>query len=541
MDPLSAPRYALQGRVVTMDADFSVLDRAAVYVDRGRIVGVIPAGAPVPTGFEDVTPIETRGTIYPGLIDLHNHLSYNILPPLEVLEQFTNRDQWSTGPEYRKKVTGPMRVLSQTPGFVEAIVRYVEAKLLLGGVTTSQGISLSSNMGITRYYRGLIRNVEQTDEADLPEAGTRIPDVDAREADKFLARLKKSSCLLLHLSEGTDERARQHFEALRLPDGAWAITPELAGIHCVALTSTDYDALQANGGAMIWSPLSNLMLYGKTADIAAAKAQGLRMGIGSDWSPSGSKNLLGELKVARLVSAALGGVFADRDLLAMATRNAAEILKWHQTLGSLEAGKRADLLVVEGSDGDPYASLLEARETAIRLVVIDGVPRYGRVRLMGRLAPETERIQAAGKPRSLNLAQENADPVVAGLTLSEATGRLQDGLERLRELALELEQPRRRGIRALDAEPEQRWFLVLDHEEPAGVALRPHLPFGPRGLPTGDIRVMVRAPTAPLSQVLEPLELDSLTVAAGKDAYLEGLARQPNLPEYIKSGLPRLY
>ena len=44
------------------------------------------------------------------------------------------------------------------------------------------------------------------------------------------------------------------------------------------------------------------LLYGKTADIAAAKAAGVRLGIGSDWSPSGSKNLLGELKVARLAT-----------------------------------------------------------------------------------------------------------------------------------------------------------------------------------------------------------------------------------------------
>ena len=52
---------------------------------------------------------------------------------------------------------------------------------------------------------------------------------------------------------------------------------------------------------MVWSPMSNLLLYGGTADIAAALAAGVRIGIGSDWSPSGSKNLLGELKVAWLL------------------------------------------------------------------------------------------------------------------------------------------------------------------------------------------------------------------------------------------------
>ena len=98
----------------------------------------------------------------------------------------------------------------------------------------------------------------------------------------------------------------------------------------------------------MWSPLSNYLLYGGSADVAAAKAAGLLIGLGSDWSPSGSKNLLGELKVARLVSDSLGHIFTDRELVALVTTNPARILKWHAELGSIEQGKRADLLVLAG-------------------------------------------------------------------------------------------------------------------------------------------------------------------------------------------------
>src|SRR5215211_3302849 len=128
---------------------------------------------------------------------------------------------------------------------------------------------------------------------------------------------------------------------------------------------------------MVWSPLSHLLLYVQTADVGAATYRGVCISLGSDWSPSGSKNLLGELKVARLVAAEQDIGIADRELLAMATRNAAKILKWDEALGSIEAGKRADLLVVYGRSTDPYAALLEAGETGIALVVIDGVPRLG--------------------------------------------------------------------------------------------------------------------------------------------------------------------
>jgi len=69
----------------------------------------------------------------------------------------------------------------------------------------------------------------------------------------------------------------------------------------------------------------------------------------------GSKNLLGELKAAKAWSTLRGGLFTDRELVAMATINAAGILSWQKALGSLEAGKKADLLVVNTTNADPYA------------------------------------------------------------------------------------------------------------------------------------------------------------------------------------------
>lgn len=520
-----------------MDASFSVLDRGTVYVNAGSIAAVKPTGTPPPPGFENVDIIKTNGTIYPGLIELHNHLSYNILRLWDVPKKYTNRDQWSGTPTYQKLISGPMKVLGHSTEYLPAIVRYVECKCLLSGVTTSQGIALYSNQGITRYYRGIVRNVEQTDEADLPEADSRIADVEATDASKFLARLKRSTCLLLHLSEGADKKAHQHFEALNLPDGTWAITRELAGIHCVALEPADYKTMYEHGGAMIWSPLSNLLLYGRTADIKTAKEQGMRIGIGSDWSSTGSKNLIGELKVARSVSAAEGGVFTDRELLAMATRNAAEILKWDKVLGSIEAGKRADIFIISGRRGDPYARLLESRETSIILVIIDGVPRYGRVSLMERFGSGTERLKVGSAERMMNLMQETADPVVGALKLSEARARLRDGLSRLPELAYKMEHPTPQEIRAAIVEP--RWFLLLEHDEPPGIALRTHLPLGPHGPETARLPVRIAA-AVPLSELLTPLDLDALTVADDK-TFLDRMAWQPNLPDYVKKNLPALY
>ncbi len=182
VDPGGGPTFALGGRVVTMAGHAGVLDEGVVYVAGGSIAAVADRAAPPPAGFEHVKVLQTKGSIYPGLIDLHNHLSYDALQLWAVPKKFSNRDQWAKGDTYRKLITGPMKVLGQTPEYVPAIVRYVEAKCLVAGTTTSQGIALASNAGIQRYYRGVVRNVEQTDEpAALPEAVTHISDVEATD------------------------------------------------------------------------------------------------------------------------------------------------------------------------------------------------------------------------------------------------------------------------------------------------------------------------------------------------------------------------
>ncbi len=202
-------QYALEGKVVTMNKTFDILERGIVYIQDKNIIAVQKDTEPPPAGFETTKVISTGGTIYPGLIELHNHLSYNILPLWDVPKTYTNRSQWGGTDLYRKLVSGPMNILGKTPGYVEATVRYVECKCLLGGVTTSQGIALFSNAGIQKYYQGAVRNVESPDDPELPKARSKISDVEAKNVHKFFKLLQDNpdQCFLLHLSEGIDEKA----------------------------------------------------------------------------------------------------------------------------------------------------------------------------------------------------------------------------------------------------------------------------------------------------------------------------------------------
>ena len=354
---------------------------------------------------------------------------------------FTNRGQWIDLPDKRRLISGPMQLLGAMSGTIEAVVRYTEAKCLVSGVTTSQGITLVNQSGIAHQYRGVVRNVEQTDDDELPEAVTRVADVS--EAASFLTQLQRGKTTLLHLSEGLDDTARRHFLDLRIDARKWAITKALGGIHCAGLRGRDFATLRSRGGSMVWSPFSNLLLYGGTAPIDQAIAERTVIALGSDWSPTGSKNLLGELKVARIVVDVLhpGLAVSDRDLVDMVTRHPASILRWNNKLGSLQDDARADLLVVAGTKGDDYSRLVGANESSVSLVVVNGIPRYGKPSLLEKVVKRTETIKVGGADRALNLATDIVDALVPAIKFGEARDRLTDAMGRLPQIADALADP----------------------------------------------------------------------------------------------------
>src|SRR4029453_14808271 len=119
---------------------------------QGCVIAVQDRAQPLPAGFDGVKVVETGGTLFPGLIELHNHLSYNALPLWSpVPRKFEHRGQWPDHPDSRRPLGGPMTGVGGTPRLLPALIRYGESKCLLGGVPTSQGIRLNSNAGISRF------------------------------------------------------------------------------------------------------------------------------------------------------------------------------------------------------------------------------------------------------------------------------------------------------------------------------------------------------------------------------------------------------
>ena len=514
----AGPQIVLRGAVATLDAAGTVLRDAHVCIEGQLIKAVVPAGTPVPAEFAAVAPLDTRGTIYPGLIELHNHLTYNELPLWTVPTRYTNRNQWRVSePTYNYAVAWPAKILGQNADqdYPRSIARFAECRSLFGGVTTSQGVGAVNSTGQHSYYQSLVRVVEGPLDPTWPAAKDQTLDFTAPQIGSTLEpALQRGAPFIYHLAEGTDADAHQRFLDLQYQPGSWAIAPDLVTIHCVGCAAADFARL-AGAAGMVWSPLSNLLLYGQTADVAAAKNAGVSIALGSDWSPSGSKNLLGELKIAKLVSDQAGGLFSNEELVRMVTSTPARMVQWDRYVGSVEAGKIADLLVLSGATADPYAQLIAATEADIRLVMIGGQVRLGETALVAPSAGAQETVAIGGGAYILDL-NTAADPL-AGLSYAAAVAKLRYGLTNMPQLGADFGAAH---ASLLSHKAAPTWALQLDLDW-TPTETREHLLAAGAGIDPSKLQAMT----------LEP------ATAVDDPAFIGKLKASPNIPAAIKAAL----
>jgi 5-methylthioadenosine/S-adenosylhomocysteine deaminase len=422
----------LSGKVVTFDDEDGVLDDASVYVAEsgtGRnapIEAVVPAGGTEPVGYEQAPRVRTDGVIYPGLIDLHNHLAYNYrsLWFAPRMEPYTSRDQWPRASTYSSEITRPTVALGTAAG--KAVLKFAEVKAGVGGVTSIQGSPTT-----TRPYEGwLLRNIEEETfgtEKDLIYQSVMNQDVDGLRG--YAKHMKDGAAFIYHLAEGTRAELVREFEDL---EEATCVGERLIGIHSTALGSAEFGRWGALGGSVVWSPFSNLWLYRDTTDVVSAAEHGLTLCLGSDWGPSGTKNVLGELKVAHLWNAErMDRTFSDEELCRMVTANPGEALgqAWGPRIGRISPGLQADLMVTSERSPDPYENLIRSSERQVRLVMVGGRPFYGNRSLMvDSGATNLEPIVVAGVQRSISLLDPGLPD--ADLTWAEVLAQLREVLER---------------------------------------------------------------------------------------------------------------
>ena len=231
----------------------------------------------------------------------------------------------------------------------------------------------------------------------------------------------------------------------------------------------------------------NLWLYGSTTNIPAAAKRGVSICLGSDWGPSGTRHVLAELKVAKLVSRKQEFGLEDRELVAMVTSNAGDILSrcWPRRIGRLLEGSFGDVTVLRPrGNGDVWSQIVNATEREVLLVVVGGQARYGDTDAMAAATagPATS-LKIGGRSRKLAIPDPKDNKKAWKWT------DITSLLDKVREDpagALHHAEERRRSFAGLMAAAEAPLQLTLD-------------------MPVGGVAVFAAQPPDPSKVEIPPL------------------------------------
>ena len=213
----------------------------------------------------------------------------------------------------------------------------------------------------------------------------------------FLAH-ERTSAVVAHVSEGRhdDYYNRLEFPMLQMMGMA---KKGMNLVHALGVSRSGYEYMADNGMGVVWSPYSNLLLYGETldlkllADINHGRRNRLLIALGSDWVPTGSKSVLEEVKLAyqyierqeRLTGEPLTDIYDDKELFKMMTEYPAKMIgHYHDDpnehgIGTIAEGAVGTVIVVKNNyRRNAFTNIVKyAGEGDINLVVVDGKPIYG--------------------------------------------------------------------------------------------------------------------------------------------------------------------
>ena len=394
----------LRGKIVQPDG--TGLDRY-VLVENG-VIQSVSRGRPPLTRSAVLVELGNNDWIYPGLVDLHTHTDYNVLPIWETDKApFDNRFKWRGDAGYRTVVSGGHDLIVKQQRTAVAV--FAELQAIAGGTATIQESQpLESNQGGDANPL-LCRGTGQPSDLGLgskevlsvvdffrPNATGDAAQPQQQKLNQYLSMRGKGTlqATLAHLAEGrsgfgndkgVDPYSRLEFETLTkhpaFQDAAAVRSSPLALIHCSGIDAYNPDHinfLRERNVNLIWSPVSNLLLYGDTLDVETLVSKGVNVAVGSDWSPSGSKHLWEEAKFVRFYFEAIGSIVSDEQVFRMVTTNAARCLGL-KTVGRIEPDCFGDFFILRSplESDNPLEVFFKTTDRDVRAVIIGGRPVYG--------------------------------------------------------------------------------------------------------------------------------------------------------------------
>jgi len=448
----------LQARyVLPVSAPF--IEDGAVLVRDGEIADVGPRAELVQRYPGEEVRDFGQAALMPGFVDLHTHLEYAVFRGMVDDAPYS---QW------KLQVMQKESLLDEQDWAVSADLGATEA--VRSGITTiaditDTGVSLRS--ASTVGLRGVVyREVSTMDRSQVDAVmDAALGDVErwqAAASDRIavgLAPHSPYSChpklfeavaqaahelglpVAMHLAGSKDEHdfvkygssllGQDYREASGwssigwLPTGVspvryvyqWGIleVPRMLAVHCVHLDDGDVEILAKTGVSVAYCPRCNLKLGMGIAPLQELVEAGVLVGIGTDSPASNSTmDFFDEMRIGLLVQRGLAGetkFYPAERFVRMATLDGARALGIDDLVGSLEPGKRADIVAVDLSRShqvptrDPYGAVVHtANQDDVLMTMIDGEVVFDRssveTEAFADLAARAERVQA--KLRSLN-------------------------------------------------------------------------------------------------------------------------------------------
>jgi 5-methylthioadenosine/S-adenosylhomocysteine deaminase len=397
--------------ILTMNDGLEIID-GAVGVRDGRIVSV----GPEPQD-EWASSIDARGAyLLPGFIQTHIHLCQTLFRGFAddmALLDWLRRRVW------------PMEA-AHTPATLRASVRLASAELLLSGTTTvltmetvhdtdvvfealaETGMRAVVGKCMMDRDEGVPRRLQERTAASIDESlallarwdGAANGRLRAAFAPRFAVSCSRDLLeAVAHLSEQAEAIVHTHasenrdeIEAVRRLSGGLSnleyladtglATSRLCAAHCVWITESEQALLAERESKVLHCPGSNLKLGSGIAPVVQMRRRGLSVSLGADGAACNNRlDMFEEIRLAATLQAIreVPGALTARDVIWMATREGARALGLTAEIGSIEPGKRADLILVERNrphlapDADPWSTLAYAtRGSDVRLTMVDG-------------------------------------------------------------------------------------------------------------------------------------------------------------------------
>lgn len=397
------------GDVVTMDASRRVLSPGAVAVN-GRDIVAVGTPEEIARQFAASETIEAAGhVVLPGLVNTHTHAPMVMYRGLA--DDLALMD-------WLQKYIFPAEAKTVSPEMVRVGTRLAALEMIQSGTTTFADMYYFEEEIARATKAAGLRGVLGETIIGFPVADAKTPADALKRTEAFMREFAGDDLItavpaphspytvdeptlraireladrykvpiLIHLAETEDEvniiREKHGMSPTAWLDSLGFLRPDVVAAHCVWLTDDDIAIMKRAGAAVSHNPESNMKLASGVAPIPKYLAAGITVGLGTDGAASNNDLDMFEAMrqtafLHKLVSRDPRAMPATA-VLEMATIGGARALGLDKRVGSLEAGKRADLIVVAMNGArqtpmyNPVSHLVYvARGDDVRTTVVNG-------------------------------------------------------------------------------------------------------------------------------------------------------------------------